>query len=199
MRFGRRPHHPPVRAPPLCGLHVRRGGHRRYGRRRRASLQRRDGTGPHGLWPGDAGTTRAQRRPRTAPDEAPPARRPNARRSEGRGAFAVRALRGRRHAGRTHRSGAAGHRRPRPRVRALGREGVPRQTRRRRHPPRSTRRRCGERRRSRNRPPRGRTRVDGRAKGAGVRPCRGRCLRSSGTRRALRARRRGRMGDRAGP
>ena len=75
MRSGRGPHRPPVRASPLPGLHVRRGGDRRHGRRRRPGLQRRDGSGRHGLGPGDDGTARAQRRPRPAPDSAPAARR----------------------------------------------------------------------------------------------------------------------------
>ena len=65
------------------------------GRRRRPGRLRRDGSGRHGLGPRDAGTVRAQRRPRPAPAAAPPARRSRARRSEGHGAFAVHPLRGR--------------------------------------------------------------------------------------------------------
>ena len=88
--------------------------------------------------------------PPAGPGAAPSARHPRARRSEARGAFAVHALRGRRDAGRARRSGAAGRRCPGPCVRALGRERVSRQTRRRRHPAGSTHCRRGERRRSRH-------------------------------------------------
>ena len=91
-----------------------------------AGLQRRDGSGDHGLGLGDHGTPRAQRRPRPAPDAASPARRPRARRSEGRSALPGDALRGGGHAGRTRRHRAAGRRRARPCLRALGWEGVSR-------------------------------------------------------------------------
>ena len=128
------------------------------------------------------GTTRAQRRPRPAPDAASPARRSRARRSEGRGALAVDALRGRRHAGRTRRSRAAGRRRPRPCLRALGREGVSRRTRGRRDPARGARRRGGEGRRPRDHARRRPARVAERATRPSVRPCGRRCLRAGGTR-----------------
>ena len=198
MRSGRRPHRPPVRAPPLSGLHVRRGGDRRHGRRRRAGLQRRDGSGRHGLGPGDAGTTRAQRRPRPAPDAASPARRSGARRSEGRGAFAVR---------RTARSppcwpdasvwsSRSSTPSPMPTSAGTGR-AIPTDLR--ETPSRSRYASPPWRETPISQPARRRpTRVDERAKRAGLRPCGRRCLRAGRTRRALRARRRGRVGDRAG-
>ena len=168
MRSGRGPRRPAVRAPPLPGLHVRRGGDRRHGRWRRRGLQRGDGSGDHGLASGDHGTARAQRGARLSANAAPAAGRPRARRSEGRSALAGDALRGGGHAGRTRRHGAAGRRCTRPCLRALGWKRVSGRARGRLDPPRGADRRRGEGRRPRNHARRRSARVDARAEGPGV-------------------------------
>ena len=141
MRSGRGPNRPPVRAPPIRGLHGRCGGDRRDGRWRRPRVQRRDGSGPHGLGSGDDGTVRAERRPRPAPVQ--------------RLRLVARALadpKGTERSLSTHCEVAvmlagrswpweAGHRSPRPRLRALGREGLADQARGRGDPARGARRR----------------------------------------------------------